>query len=85
MDKSSVDGTPHVIIINNNLISLIVETNCANLLVIIIDTNPSQRIVRQNPQHMTQCLESVIAFGNAHLMQNAQNKLAVLSCHHHST
>uniref|UniRef100_A0A1L8DI76 General transcription factor IIH subunit 3 n=2 Tax=Nyssomyia neivai TaxID=330878 RepID=A0A1L8DI76_9DIPT len=56
-----------------------------NLLVIVLDTNPSQRIIRMNTQHMTQCLDSIVAFGNAHLMQRAQNKLAVLACHHHKT
>ncbi|EDW39658.1 GL15043 [Drosophila persimilis] len=56
-----------------------------DLLVIVLDTNPSQHIVRQNPQNLTQILEAVIAFGNAHLMQKAQNKLAVISCAHHAT
>lgn len=51
----------------------------------IIDTNPSQRVIRQNPHHLTQCLDSIVAFGNAHLMQRAQNKLAVIACHHDST
>uniref|UniRef100_A0A6P4EA19 General transcription factor IIH subunit 3 n=1 Tax=Drosophila rhopaloa TaxID=1041015 RepID=A0A6P4EA19_DRORH len=59
--------------------------SCIDLLVIVLDTNPSQHIVRQNPQNLTQILEAVIAFGNAHLMQKAQNKLAVLSCSHHAT
>ncbi|KAI8043032.1 hypothetical protein M5D96_004357 [Drosophila gunungcola] len=58
---------------------------CIDLLVIVLDTNPSQHIVRQNQQNLTQILEAVIAFGNAHLMQKAQNKLAVLSCSHHAT
>ncbi|EDW77778.1 uncharacterized protein Dwil_GK24367 [Drosophila willistoni] len=56
-----------------------------DLLVIVLDTNPSQRIVRQNPQNLTQILEAMIAFGNAHLMQKAQNKLAVISCSHHAS
>ncbi|XP_055386299.1 general transcription factor IIH subunit 3 [Condylostylus longicornis] len=61
------------------------DTKSISLLVIILDTNPSQRIIRQNPHHLTQCLDSIVAFGNAHLMQKAQNKLAVLACHHHAT
>ncbi|GAB0091266.1 hypothetical protein DMENIID0001_060850 [Sergentomyia squamirostris] len=56
-----------------------------SLLVIVLDTNPCQRIIRTNIHHMTQCLDSIVAFGNAHLMQRAQNKLAVLACHHHAT
>lgn len=50
-----------------------------------MDTNSSQRLVRQNPENLSQCLDAVVAFGNAHLMQKAQNKLAVISCHHHAT
>lgn len=61
------------------------ESNKFSLLVIVLDTNPSQRIVRQNAQLLTQCVDAIIAFGNAHLMQCSQNKLAVLSCHHHAT
>ncbi|XP_017466159.1 PREDICTED: general transcription factor IIH subunit 3 isoform X2 [Rhagoletis zephyria] len=61
------------------------ESNKFSLLAIVLDTNPSQRIVRQNPQLLTQFLDAIIAFGNAHLMQCSQNKLAVLSCHHHAT
>lgn len=61
------------------------ELNKFSLLVIVLDTNPSQRIVRQNAQILTQCVDAIIAFGNAHLMQCSQNKLAVLSCHHHAT
>lgn len=61
------------------------ENKDASLLVIVMDTNPSQRIIRENPHHLTQCLDSIVAFANAHLMQKAQNKLAVLACHHHAT
>lgn len=51
----------------------------------VLDTNPSQRVIRVNPHHLTQCLDSIVAFGNAHLMQKPQNKLAVIACHHHVT
>ncbi|KFB35291.1 hypothetical protein ZHAS_00001517 [Anopheles sinensis] len=61
------------------------ENKDASLLVIVLDTNPSQRIIRQKPHNLTQCLDSIVAFANAHLMQKAQNKLAVLACHHHAT
>ncbi|XP_055595368.1 general transcription factor IIH subunit 3 [Uranotaenia lowii] len=61
------------------------ERKDASLLVIVLDTNPSQRIIRENPHHLTQCLDSIVAFGNAHLMQKTQNRLAVVACHHHAT
>lgn len=60
------------------------EKECS-LLVIILDTNPSQQIIRRNSHHVTQILDSICAFSNAHLMQRPQNKLAVLDCHHHAT
>ncbi|XP_026461844.1 general transcription factor IIH subunit 3-like [Ctenocephalides felis] len=61
------------------------ESKDISLLTIILDTNPSQGIFKKCPQMWTQCVESTIAFGNAHLMQKAQNKLAVLACHSTST
>lgn len=59
------------------------SNNESSLIVIILDSNPSQRIIRRNPQHLTQCLDSVCVFANAHLMQRAQNSIAALACHHH--
>jgi len=59
-----------------------VETS---LLVIVLDTNPGQRLVQERAHMLTQWLESVIAFANAHLMLKATNKLAVLACHTRST
>lgn len=61
------------------------ESKDCSLLVVILDTNPSQQIIRNNPHHVTQCLDSICAFSNAHLMQRSLNKLAVLACHHHAT
>lgn len=52
-----------------------------SLLVVILDTNPGQKIIRENSHALTQIVDSVIAFSNAHLMQKAQNKLAVMACH----
>lgn len=52
-----------------------------SLLVVILDTNPGQKLLRENPHALTQIVDSVIAFSNAHLMQKAQNKLAMISCH----
>lgn len=56
----------------------------SSLIVIVLDSNPSQRIVRRNPQQLTQCLDSICVFANAHLMQRAQNSIAALACHHHA-
>ena len=61
------------------------EKDSVSLLVVILDTNPSQRIIRKNPHCMTQCIDAVVAFGNAHLMQKSQNKFAIIACHHSST
>ncbi|KAF7270140.1 transcription factor B4 [Rhynchophorus ferrugineus] len=52
-----------------------------SLLVIILDTNPGQKLLRDNPNAITQVVDSVVAFGNTHLMQKAQNKLAIMTCH----
>ncbi|XP_071441018.1 general transcription factor IIH subunit 3 isoform X1 [Hetaerina americana] len=53
----------------------------SSLLIVIIDTNPSQRIFRDGSQTLTQILESVIAFSNSHLMMKCNNKLAIIACH----
>lgn len=65
----------------NDKISEIPPLDETSLLVIILDTNPGQRILRENSNILTQCTDSVIAFANAHLMQKAQNKLAIMACH----
>lgn len=57
------------------------STNETSLVVIIVDSNPSQKMLRYNPHALTHCVDSVIAFANSHLMQKAQNKLAVMACH----
>ncbi|XP_030753161.1 general transcription factor IIH subunit 3 [Sitophilus oryzae] len=57
------------------------STDDTSLLVIILDTNPGQKLLRENPNIITQVVDSVVAFGNSHLMQKAQNKLAILTCH----
>lgn len=59
----------------------VTSTDETSLLVIILDTNPGQKLIRENTHALTQCMESVITFGNAHLMQKAQNKLAIMACH----
>ncbi|XP_023023865.1 transcription factor B4 [Leptinotarsa decemlineata] len=59
----------------------ITSTDETSLLVIIMDTNPGQKMLRDNPHVLTHCVESVIAFANSHLMQKSQNKLAIMACH----
>ena len=56
-----------------------------SLLVIALDTNPSQSILKRNPNVLTHILNCISSFGNAHLMQKPQNKLAVVACHHHTS
>lgn len=53
-----------------------VETS---LLIIVLDTNPAQRIIIEDPYKLQHCVECVIAFANSHLMLNPINKLAVIS------
>lgn len=52
---------------------------------IALDTNPSQSILKRKPNLLSNILNSISAFGNAHLMQKPQNKLAVVACHHHTS
>ncbi|XP_072384285.1 general transcription factor IIH subunit 3 [Diabrotica undecimpunctata] len=52
-----------------------------SLLVIIVDSNPGQKMLRESPHVLTHCVDSVIAFANSHLMQKSQNKLAIMACH----
>lgn len=59
-----------------------VETS---LIVMVLDTNPGQRLLQERAHMLTQWLESVIAFANSHLMLKATNKLAMLACHTRST
>lgn len=49
-----------------------------NLLILVLDVSPVQRIVKQV---ITQCLDSAIVFANAHLMKTPNNLLAVMACH----
>lgn len=65
---------------NDNFIS----TQETSLLVVVFDTNPSQRVLKQDTTLLSKCLDSVIAFGNSHLMQKSQNKLAIIACHSHT-
>lgn len=46
-----------------------------------MDANPVQRIVKQEAKILTQCIDSIVVFANAHLMQTATNELAVMACH----
>lgn len=53
-----------------------VETS---LLVIVVDINPAQRVIVEDPYKLQHCVECVIAFANSHLMLRPNNKLAVIS------
>lgn len=57
----------------------------SSLLINIFDTNPNQRLFRENQQILTQCLDSIIAFSNSHLMLKSKNKLAIVACHARTT
>nr|CAD7463790.1 unnamed protein product [Timema tahoe] len=57
----------------------------SSLLVIVLDTNPGQRFLQEQAHMLAQCLESVIAFADSHLMLKSSNRLAVLACHMTST
>lgn len=52
-----------------------------SIVTIIMDVNPLQRLVINDPKAMTQCIDAVVVFANAHLMQSSTNELAVLGCH----
>lgn len=56
-----------------------------SLLVIAFDSNPSQNILKRNPNMLTHILNCISSFGNSHLMQKPQNKLAVVACHHNES
>lgn len=55
----------------------------SSLLVIVVDTNPNQSYISEDPKALTHILDAVIAFANSHLMQKARNQLAVIGCHFH--
>nr|CAH7737158.1 unnamed protein product [Callosobruchus chinensis] len=67
--------------VQNDVTPEITSTDETSLLVIILDTNPGQRMLRETSHVLTHVVESVIAFANSHLMQKAQNKLAIMACH----
>ncbi|XP_076367264.1 transcription factor B4 isoform X1 [Tachypleus tridentatus] len=56
-----------------------------NLLVVIVDTNPSIKLVIKGKNVLTHCLDSVMVFANSHLMISPLNKLAVIACHSHKS
>lgn len=53
----------------------------SSLVVIILDSNSGQKILRENAHLLTHIVDSVVAFANSHLMQKAQNQLAIMACH----
>jgi transcription initiation factor TFIIH subunit 3 len=56
-----------------------------SLLVIAVDTNPSQSILKKKPNLLTNIIDTISSFGNSHLMLKPQNKLAVVACHHNTS
>ncbi|XP_036142851.1 general transcription factor IIH subunit 3-like [Monomorium pharaonis] len=62
-------------------IEIEIETS---LLVIVLDVNSLQRIVKQEMKILSQCLDSTIVFAKAHLVQSSNNELAIMACHGHS-
>lgn len=67
----------------NNQLFIPTAPSDSSLLVIIVDTNPNQRYITEDPKVLTGCLDAVISFANSHLMQKARNQLAVIGCHFH--
>ncbi|XP_026323026.1 general transcription factor IIH subunit 3 [Hyposmocoma kahamanoa] len=57
----------------------------SSLLVIVVDTNPNQSYISEDPKALTHVLDAVIAFANSHLMQKSRNQLAVIGCHFHKS
>ncbi|XP_050305782.1 general transcription factor IIH subunit 3 [Anthonomus grandis grandis] len=62
-----------------------VSVDESSTVIIILDTNPAQNYLRDKPNQLTNVVDSLIAFGNCHLMQKAQNKLAIMACHSKSS
>lgn len=57
------------------------EKTETHMLVLVVDATPAKKFAGQGGSILlNQILDSVIAFGNAHLMQSSVNKLAVLAC-----
>lgn len=56
------------------------EVNSGHLLVLILDTNPSQpSFLGQNPARFTQWIDGSLAFLNSHLCLNQINEAALIS------
>lgn len=55
------------------------EHSDSSLLVIILDLSPTQNILRIQPSNFASCVEAVISFANAHIMQRAENSVAVIA------
>uniref|UniRef100_T1J6K6 General transcription factor IIH subunit 3 n=1 Tax=Strigamia maritima TaxID=126957 RepID=T1J6K6_STRMM len=57
------------------------STQSGSLLVIVLDSSPGQRILSENENVLSQCLDAVMVFCNLHLMKSPQNQLAVIACY----
>ncbi|KAK4035955.1 general transcription factor IIH subunit 3 [Daphnia magna] len=59
-----------------------------SLVAIVIDATPAKKFASQpldGSSMMNRIFDSLIAFGNAHLMQASHNKLAIIACNSKST
>ena len=62
------------------------ELSEIHLLALVVDATPSKKIASQGGfALLRKTLDSVITFGNAHLMQSTLNKLTVLACNSSTT
>ena len=48
----------------------------SHLLVIIIDVNPTQKYLREDPSALGKVVDALIAFGNTHVLMKAKNQVA---------
>ena len=56
------------------------------MMVLVVDATPAKKFAGEGGSALlNQILDSVIAFGNSHLMQSSSNKLAVIACNSIST
>jgi len=58
-----------------------VESGRPQLLVVVLDINPSQLLFARNPSSLPQILSSVLQLLNSHLMLSPSNSCALLAAH----
>ncbi|KAI5741240.1 hypothetical protein M8J76_011682 [Diaphorina citri] len=52
----------------------------SSLLVVIFDTSLTQDVILNDEIKLSECLEIIITFVNAHLMLKSNNKIAMITC-----